>query len=780
MVRFSEMLGNNKATEVTKLRDFGALSFGKRKNTDKNEDSTPHYEFEKGYEMYEDNPIVASALDQLILFLFPNKKIKISSEDKKTKEFLEEWCKMRPNLINEFKNILLTNLITGNGPSEKRWAKTTDGKVVLDNVFASNDMVRIYINPDVDEKGENAYFFKLPVGIKSFRYMGENITPGYFQITYIKNYQYTFQREWGFFIPKYKMEIYQSGFSRFGIYGRAGILSAIDGHNIYKEIISSWDTIARTRQLDQKILTVTDGTNPIDISQDRLEELGTELENNDKSYILFNTPLKFVQQDIGVSGNYDLMEGVFDLVRRMIIMGLLPQHLTPWSDSATTQGSEAAMPPFMARIKSKQNEFSVFLKGIIIDTLRMTYPWIAEDAEFDIDEPKILADDIYINTITRLKDSGIVSLKQSAEYLDKLDIIEMDEEFIKKQGDRNDRELDVNFSKETTEALKESVKQANVGFNVWKGRLKVKEPMLNTSDWREAKKVNIGGKDLRIIESTDSWLIYEGLNLINTFNKKVTKKLTVAQAFKDYKDYLIKIQEEFESGESEEDNLINELNKIIGNEYEKRFNKVLKHLDKSEVNKESFQEGFLSKIIFGKIDDSFKGFSTFISIAVGKILSKLNAETIDDKVNLNTKDRDLLKKKNTLMVKNIKDNVKTLKDDVARGIKNDLTQGITAGRQLSDIKSDLEKRFNYKGGVGYRFDRAVHKNLRTSANLLKLQKWLKMGFEEYEWITRGDSKVRPKHAERNRRVYKIRDALNGDDIFPGSEFGCRCRAVMYN
>lgn len=447
MVTFSEFVTGKSNVEITKLRDLGVLSFGKRKNTDKNEASTPHYEFTKGYEMYENNPIVASALDQYVMFIIPNKHLNFYSTDKKSVEFMEEWCRQRPHLIQELKNILLNNLLTGNSPIEKRRAKTVKGSTVLDNIFASNDMMRLYVNPDVKSDGSNAYFYELPIGIKTFKYLGELVTPGFYNITYIANYQYTYVMKWGFFISKDKLDIYQTGFSRFGIYGRSPMLSAIDANNIMMNIISSWDTIARTRQIDQKIISISDGINPVDVSQERLDKLADELENNEKSFTLLNIPLKFVQQEVNVAGKYDLLENVFNILRRMIIMNLLPQHLTAWSDSSTTQGSHSSMPPFLARIRSKQNEFIQYLGVLIIDDLRKTYPWLAKDLVFEFEEPRIMPDSVYINTIGRLRDSNIISLKQASEYLDKLGIINQDLEFIDKQQKREDSESDIGHKK---------------------------------------------------------------------------------------------------------------------------------------------------------------------------------------------------------------------------------------------------------------------------------------------------------------------------------------------
>jgi len=68
--------------------------------------------------------------------------------------------------------------------------------------------------------------------------------------------------------------------------------------------------------------------------------------------------------------------------------------------------------------------------------------------------------------------------------------------------------------------------------------------------------------------------------------------------------------------------------------------------------------------------------------------------------------------------------------------------------------------------------------------LLKLKKWQMLGFENYEWITRNDEKVRESHAKKNHRVFKIEDALNAPandyDAYPGKAANCRCTVMMYS
>ena len=803
-MRFAELF--NGVPDIQKLSNLGAINFGKGV-TDKNIERTPHYEITRCIEMFENNSIVSSALYQLILFLIPNKKIKISSKDPKTVAFLQKWHMERKGIIEEMKNILLTNLICGNGPMEKHYAKTKLGKDVLDNIFSSNDMTRIFVNPDdLDENGveggDTAYVFELPVGISSFRYMGEVQKTQHIKVTYIKNYKYSFRMVHGITIPFWKFSIYQSGWSRDNLYGRANLASAIDADNIMNQILSSWDTIAKTRQIDQKIITVADTETGISVDQKVLDKLGEELEGADKSYTLFNVPLKLLQQDINLSQNYDLMENVFDMIRRLIMMSLLPQHLTPWSDSATTQGSESAMPPFLGRVKAKQNEYIKYLNEEIIDELRKTYPHIAEDASYVFDEPKILADTEYINMITSLKNEGLINTYQASLYLTRLGILDEDIINAKAPEEEGEAKEEPDDTFRQSEAL-----SPDVGFATFAKRLKASNPVIQTTGWKELESQNVGGKPIRLIQHEKEIMLFDGLRLIDTFNTDIMSVSTIKLAFQDYKKKLIELQDEYLSGDSTEDKIIDELAGTVRKDLTDKMNNLLKMLDKSKVKKEGFSEDFMSAGVLGKVTDFFKDFTRNINSSVNKTLNKLHLNVIDDSednIKASEETADLLKRKTDLIKKSLQGQIKNTKDKMLQDIKGTITRGITAGKSHRDIKREVEQNFDFdrEKGPAWKFDRIIRSDTRNASGLMKLKKWDSMGFEEYEWLTMEDEKVRPatpsakkyidkkspwnNHRKRNRKIFKISDALKGKDIFPGGSvasgklnINCRCRAAPY-
>lgn len=436
---FKELSGDNstyKDINNVKVKDLGelgvlAFNFGV---TDKNEIRTPHYEFEQIADMIENNPIVSSALNQYVEMLIPNEVVKIQSEDKRSVEFLEKWHSLRPKFLSEIKLLALTEIGFGNGPLQKCRVKAKDGKgvPVLDNVYTYTDMRRIWVNPD-DETGEKAYFLQIPIGMNKFWFGGEFKVPMMHNVTYIKNYNYMVKQLWGIWINKEEMALLKTGFSLNNLYGRSVLASGIDAHNVFKEIISSWDTIARTRSLDQTIMTPKDADTAALLNDKAKKNIIETLEDNGSSFKFLPVPIEFGTQHIEVSGKYDLMEGVFDLVRRMLIMSLLPQHLTPWSDTATTQGAEASTPPFIARLKSKQKQLIQFLNENVIGELRKVYTWLDEDATYVFDLP-VLDEGKYIDTIINLYEKGFITKLQASDYFEKIGVAEgLDWEQVRKR-----------------------------------------------------------------------------------------------------------------------------------------------------------------------------------------------------------------------------------------------------------------------------------------------------------------------------------------------------------
>jgi len=448
-MRFTELLkskkeyttssGKYKMAQVSDLGDLGGLSFSPGK-TDKNVIRTPHYEFNKLAEMFETNPLVSSGVSQFVDLLIPNQRIKFYSKDKKTIEMLKEWHKPKKGFIQRIKTIAKNRMIFGNAPLQKI---KKGGKLV--NVFDYSDMTRIYVNPD-DVDGKKAYLLQVPFGMQRFKFSGKVKIPEYHRLGYIKNYMYKQLNVYGVWISSQELVILKTGWSRDLLYGRSQLASAIDAHNIIIQILSTWDTVAKTRQLDQTIVTPVDYTTgeALTLNPKAKKQIMDSLEDDSSSYKFIPMPVKFATEDIKTSGKYDLMDRALDILRKMVTMSLLPQFLTPWSDTATTQGAEASMPPFIARLRSIQAEIITFLNEEIIDELREDNPDIAEDATYVFDDPVLNLRD-YMSTMENMLRNKVVTPVEYIEVLRQKDMMRgIDYDTIIKRLKKEEKERENN------------------------------------------------------------------------------------------------------------------------------------------------------------------------------------------------------------------------------------------------------------------------------------------------------------------------------------------------
>jgi hypothetical protein len=167
-----------------------------------------------------------------------------------------------------------------------------------------------------------------------------------------------------------------------------------------------------------------DGNAMYDVANQQYTNLIQMLEEGRGSFLFVPFQVKLLQQDIRTSKGYDTMVEVMEFLRRQIMMGLLPQHLTPWGDSSTTQGSEASLPPFLARVKCKQTECINFLNNNLMNRLKLENPSLDDDASFELDAPEIMGETYYIKMITNLKREGIINPQQARDWMKHLGIID--------------------------------------------------------------------------------------------------------------------------------------------------------------------------------------------------------------------------------------------------------------------------------------------------------------------------------------------------------------------
>ena len=786
-MKFGELFSfKEDSTNIKRLSNLGVISFGNN-ITEKNKKVTPHYEINETLKAFETMPIIASSINQLVSFIIPNKELKVDSEDKKTKNFYNDWLKQRKTGLEEAKNILTTNIVCGNGFKEKHFTSVKNSNTtILDNFFSINDASRMYVNPD-DMDGEEAFIYELPIGIKNFTYMGKQFQPKFYEVQYIKNYTFTFERVYGIPIPAWKLAHYKSGWSRDNLYGRSQLTAAIDAVNIFKEIMSSWDTIAKTRQIDHKLISLADNETGMMVDPEQIEEIEKKLNDTDNSYSIIGLPLKFVQTDISTSDGFNLMENALDILRKQIMMSLLPQHLTPWSGSATTQGSESAMPPFMLRLKSKQNEFINFLNSEILDELRKTHTWLSDDATFVFDEPQVLPVQQTVRYLIDLQREDIITSEEVKTHLQNAGILnneDIDKEVNKLQ------QTQVSLKPENTHSVASYTEAKGVdttfrGFQQRLNQRHTKAPF-TTSGWDQIKHKEVGGHVIRLVDTPRSvFLLFDGLELVESFDKEVFSKDDAKKSFNEYIEKVKKSFEKLITEETPEDKMFDELEEEIKEEYKQRLDEVKKLIKNNTRKTESnSKEAFVSDTIFGKLDNAFKGFNKRINDKVNKIVKKFNVNVIksDDELgDPSDKVKKMMKDKNDLMAKSLKQNITQVKDQQVQTIRSKLSSGIAAGQTVEEITKNIEKDADYDKSVKPKIQRAVQTTGRNSTRLVKLRKWKEMGIEEVTHHTREDERVRPEHKRLNNKVFSINKVIDwyANNTIPGGFFNCRCTHSPY-
>ena len=295
--------------------------------------------------------------------------------------------------------------------------------------------------------------------------------------------------------------------------------------------------------------------------------------------------------------------------------------------------------------------------------------------------------------------------------------------------------------------------------------------------------VDVGGKEVRLEETTDFYNVYEGKRTIYRIPKNFIKRETLWQLVTDYVNYLKQLQNEFLDDELPVDKIADKADKLLRDEITKRLRQFFDEIPKEKTNKEAF----LGDGIFGRLKKVFQGLNAKINDIVSQTLKDLNVQIIDDVddtgVETDSDTKKYLTDKNKLMQQTVSDQVIKTKDDILADIKRDLSDGITAGKSMTKIKQDIEAKYNYRNGIGWKADRSIKTSISNANTRLKLLKWLNMGFTKFEWITRNDEKVREKHRQFNHKVFDIKKALDDTDnwdAYPGKSANCRCTAIPYS
>jgi len=785
---------NNMETKITNLADLGAFTFSPGV-TDKGEDRTPHYEFIRQLEMYNTCPLVSTGINQYNDMLISNDNLRVVVEgNDKAEDFINDWLDARGWLLEEVKQMETANTIFGNAPVQFFYKKGDDGKTYFNGIGTYNDMSRIFVNLE-DEDGSKKYILMTPQGQTSFKFAGKVKTPTQIQVGYIKNNVFMRFTIYGVYISDGEMDLRTTGFSSDNVYGRSILASGIDAFNVYSSIIGAWDTIARNKAIDQKIMTLDKDGKGFQMSKPVQEDIEDKLADTGSSFKILPYPLKMLEQDIKVSGNYDTLEGVFDLVRRMLVMSLLPQHLTPWSDSATTMGSEQAMPAFMLRLKSRQGALVKYLNEIILSRLRKDFGKenVPFNATFVFDTPQLSGNvQDYTSLVDSLINQGVITREQIVDYYNKLGVfegIELDTKNLPKETNETESLKGFSESLGGNESYEEFSKRVN--------KLNNKTGFSLSSKSKELSKRDIGGIVVRLIKDENSYLIFQSLLL----HKVERVDEGVSQAKETY-DALIKHlldeQEIFDDEESEEDKLLDGVGDDVEKDWNTLIDDIISMLDKKEKIKESLNteipvcltEGFLSDTFFPGLKKKFNIFGSRINRSVGRALTKHNIIVNNEvgtipRVDNEAHDKVIKKGEKTISDKQrlmqdvILQSVEQTKNNVSQMVMSDIADMVGRGVDVKDIKNQIRTKYDYKSGIVNRFDVVIKKGARTAGSIIKLRKWKNLGLTRAQLRTRRDEKVRNSHRKLNKHVFLIDDLLSGKKPLITDEWGCRCSWIPY-
>jgi len=294
------------------------------------------------------------------------------------------------------------------------------------------------------------------------------------------------------------------------------------------------------------------------------------------------------------------------------------------------------------------------------------------------------------------------------------------------------------------------------------------------------REVDVGGKTVTVAEDENFYYVFEGKKEIYKFIKLYISKKILWDVSTDYIKYLKALQNEFLNGDLPIDNITKKIEKEVEEEFTKRLRDFFKQIPQNK------KEAFLGLDVFGSLNKAFSGFNDFINQKINNILQDLKINIVDDNDDVNQKTdvntKKILTDKVNIMKKNIADNIKQTKDVILNDIKNDLTNSMAADVPISTIQKDIEKKYNYRNGVGWKSRRTIQTSIHNANTLLKLNKWQNMGFKKFEWLTRNDPRVRDSHRKKNHRAFSIEKALKdtkNPDAYPGKAYNCRCTAIPY-
>ena len=773
------------------LAKLGAISFSN--SVFRDEKKTPHWEMEQVLEMIETRPMINSGLTDYCRFVYGEELI-FKSTDPKSKIFAEKWLQKRKNLRGEFFNTLKIGKGCGNGYLQRMY-READGQKYVDTYANLPDSSRVYINLKQEEaeqrSGDNYWIYRVHTALGNTIVLGGKVyevTRWPIQYTY-KGIIYDSYVN-GIGLHRDELVRFKTGWSRDGLYGRGFLNSAIDDEEVIKEIIKNLATIARNRALNLKFIQVG-GEDEFNMVDDKeiadLEEkfAGREPEE----HMIINKPFKVT--DFDSQGRYDSMINEMEFLRKDVQSGLLPSFLTPWGNDINMATAQQAKIPFALRLRYDKADFVDFLNNVVVKDLQEKYTWLSDDLEIDTLPIELDTTEEKQMVLSQMFRDNAISMN---EYRTRLgfDKIAEGTKFAKDVADV------VRFGADTTGAMKESL-APDVSDNVWRSRLRKAKQLSNKDikNFKVLKKKNLREQIIRFVkhESMEKYHVFNGPKIIKSF--ELDERKAADSYYTVYIDNIEKSFDKYFEGETEEDKITDELFfDIKGIQAD-----VLKELVKDV---KSNKEAVLGKGIFSRLDGLFDGFNNRINSIVDNTVNKLMGlgisadgvrSDVGGDVEADEKTKQLMEDKADVLRFKIANKIKSFNQEKADEIKRIIANRMASGVSVGKINQELKDKFiNFKkkeAPEDWKIFRIVRTEINQSSNLMKLLKWHNMGFEEFQWMTSGDEKVRPEHKRMNGRVLKIKDALEGKVPYPGhwsvngkesagQSINCRCFVTLYS
>ena len=820
-MKFEEFIGFGKTFSPGRTLDLGAISFD-TSVIDEGVVRTPHDEMKQAYRMMNNRPLVNSAMSQFTRFVIGTGICFKSPTSESSQEFANKWIEQRTHLRRDTFNGGKLGVGLGNCFFEVCMEQGANGQPWFDNVYVIDDPSRVYEN--INRTSDEEYWiYEVPTELKYFNHRGTNYKPRYFKINYVAGSHIGRKVVYGIPLHKDKLKHFKFGLSKDGIYGRGFLASALDDDEVVNQIINSTAKIAKYKSIGTKLVSFFSEEG--DVRPEDIEKFEENMESRRyEDLILTNkkhqiTPLSHV-------GEYDSMLSELDFFRKEIQSGIVPSFLTPWGgDTKFTNAGEIKI-PFQLEISSVQQEYIDFLNELITKPL-IAQHGLAEDLTIHLEVvdletksekmvymlPLFLNNSITLNELRKV--AGFELVEEGDKFLYQLPI-QMQQQFGMPQGGMSGDASSRSFS--LPNAVSPNSHQEHHKDCCGGSASKFQEAFESTDSdetWRRRilkhnqatkrlaqnltvkKKRNIGGKIIRLAQDaeTELFYIYNGAMLLKDFASDERK---VATAYFDKQvEKLRALSETFEDGKTREDELVDEMLDKLDKAMAKSVDDFFKELEKAKVKKEAFG---LDPEVLKKLKKSFDRFGIAGKAIVAGILAKIFSNIIkpskdkvaagEDTIVEEPEILEDLEQAQALMTQRIEDQLDVFKVQKLQDVRRKLIDGVTAGKTHAQIKDDIKKDvsdFKRKDNVfTFELNRIVRTELGGTSNLARLLKWDKQGYEFYEWITMDDNKVRPEHEKRHRKVFKIKDALNGKEIFPGGSLktgkpniSCRCEARLY-